>query len=211
MRDDGTTHELSVCVFAPSPLLTVTVEALRGDRPDVHIHAGGQGPWIANMLTVLHTRAILCGPFGGETGQVLRAVLDGDGMDVRAVATLGPSGCYVEDRRSGELTCVAEMAPVELNRHEIDDLCNEVLAAGLEAGVCVLTGPWAGMTLAPDVYRRTTADLTALGVQVVADLSGEPLAAALEGGLSVLKVSDEDLVQDGRAGSGDLADLTAVA
>jgi 1-phosphofructokinase len=211
MRDNESTSGGTVCVFAPSPLLTVTVEALGEDRSDVHIHAGGQGPWIANMLTVLHTRAILCGPFGGETGQVLRALLDADEIDVRAVDTLGPSGCYVEDRRSGELACVAEMAPVELNRHEVDDLCNEVLAAGLEAGVAVLTGPSAGMTVPADVYRRTTADLAALGVQVVADLSGEPLTAALEGGLAVLKVSDEDLVQDGRAGSGDLADLTAVA
>jgi 1-phosphofructokinase len=32
----------SVLVFAPTPLLTVTIED-RGGEPDLHIHAGGQG------------------------------------------------------------------------------------------------------------------------------------------------------------------------
>lgn len=211
MSGDDTTGRPSVCVFAPSPLLNITVEALGEDRPDVHIHAGGQGPWIANMLAVLEARPILCGPFGGETGRVLSAVLGGERFDVRAVETLGSSGCFVEDRRSGELVCVAEMAPAELNRHEVDDLYNDVLAAGLEAGVAVLTGPSAAQTVPADVYRRLAADLTALGVTVLADLSGEPLAAALEGGLAVLKVSDEDLVEDGTARSTDPEELTSVA
>lgn len=37
-----------VAVFAPSPLLTVTIEA-GAERPEVHLHAGGQGFWVARL------------------------------------------------------------------------------------------------------------------------------------------------------------------
>jgi len=34
-----------VAVFAPSPVVTVTIEALRRDGTDVHFRAGGHAPW----------------------------------------------------------------------------------------------------------------------------------------------------------------------
>ena len=37
-----------IAVFTPSPLLTVTIE-LGTDRPEVHLHAGGQGFWVARL------------------------------------------------------------------------------------------------------------------------------------------------------------------
>ena len=52
--------------------------------------------------------------------------------------------------------------------------------------------------LPADIYRRLTTDLRANGKAVIADLCGEPLACALEGGLTILKVSHEELMQDGR-------------
>ena len=33
----------SIVVFAPSPLLTITVEAAGTPRQEIHLHAGGQG------------------------------------------------------------------------------------------------------------------------------------------------------------------------
>mgnify|MGYP001148470696 CR=1 FL=1 len=38
-----------IVIFAPSPVLTVTIED-DPDGPDVHFHAGGQGVWQARML-----------------------------------------------------------------------------------------------------------------------------------------------------------------
>ena len=63
----------TVCVFSPSPLLTVTIEANADDpdRPEIHIHAGGQGVWIARMATTLGVRVRLAGAFGSEAGEVL--------------------------------------------------------------------------------------------------------------------------------------------
>lgn len=181
-----------MCVLAPSPVLTVMIESGSSDQPDVHLHAGGQGPWIANMLDVLEMRTVLCAPLGGESGRVLGAVLEGERLELRRVEA-GSNGCQVEDRRSGQAECVADMPSAALNRHEVDELCNQVLAAGSETGVVVLTGASSRGVLAPDIYRRLSADLSELGVTVVADLSGDNLAAALSGGVSVLKVSVEEL------------------
>jgi 1-phosphofructokinase len=72
-----------VCVFAPAPLLTVTIESSRhGDADDaaeplddegeLHLHVGGQGYWVARMLRTLGIDVVLCATFGGETGAVAR-------------------------------------------------------------------------------------------------------------------------------------------
>jgi 1-phosphofructokinase len=49
------------------------------------------------------------------------------------------------------------------------------------------------------VYRRLAHDLSRNGCVVLADLSGEHLTATLAGGLYLVKVSHEELIDDGRA------------
>jgi len=46
-------------------------------------------------------------------------------------------------------------------------------------------------------YRRLAHDVGRNGVTVIADLSGDLLAAALSGGVDLLKVSDDQLRKDG--------------
>lgn len=186
-------NQPKVSVFAPTPMLTVMIEAGPADEAEVHVHAGGQGPWIANMLSILDAHTVLCTAFGGEIGGILRAVLAHDRIEVRGVPIESTNGCDVEDRRSGEVESLAAMPPSSLDRHESDDLCNLLMTAGIEAGITVLTGPAIPGIVEPDVYRRVAADLTGLDVRVVADLSGEPLESALESGVTVLKVSDDEL------------------
>ena len=76
------------CVFAPSPLLTVTIEAFpegdeqRDDAGDLHLHAGGQGFWIARLLGELGVAVQLCATFGGETGEVVRSRIVAGGVDL---------------------------------------------------------------------------------------------------------------------------------
>src|SRR3954454_9073662 len=107
-----------VCVFAPSPLLTVTIEAPVDDRGDaeIHLHAGGQGFWIARMLVALGVDVVLCGAFGSETGSILRALMDDSGVRVSAVDAAS-NGSYVHDRRGGERVKVATTPASELPRH----------------------------------------------------------------------------------------------
>jgi len=193
---------MSAFVFAPDPLLTVTVEA-GSDGDEIHLHAGGQGFWVAQMIANLGVEVALCGPFGGESGRVVRTLVgQDDNISLRAIETVGSNGVYVHDRRGGERVMVAETPPDPLGRHELDDLYGAALVGGLEAEVAVLAGPghWAVSVLPPDLYRRLAGDLRANGTAVVADLSGEELTCALEGGLTVLKVSHEQLLEDGRVG-----------
>ncbi|MFC9766361.1 hypothetical protein [Rhodococcus jostii] len=55
----------------------------------------------------------------------------------------------------------------------------------------MLGGPHADEVIPAEVYTRLAADLMALDVPVVADLSGPTMTAALAGGLTVLEVSLE--------------------
>ncbi len=41
------------------------------DRPEVHVHAGGQGFWVARMAAKLGAEVALCCALGGEPGRVL--------------------------------------------------------------------------------------------------------------------------------------------
>ena len=185
-------------VFAPGPLLTVTIEP-HGDNADLHVHPGGQGVWQSRMITLLGGRVELCTALGGETGEVLRCLLEAEGFSVQAVERASASGWYVHDRREGQREEVAAHSGAPLDRHELDELYNLALAAGLRAQVCVLSGVEDPDIVAPDTYRRLVLDLTNNGVRVVADLAGDHLTAVLEGGVTFLKVSHEELLAAGRA------------
>ena len=201
----------SVAVFAPSPVVTITVEADSGDEPDVHLHAGGQGFWVARMATRLGAKVTLCVPLGGESGTVLKSLLSAEGISVLSVVTEGSNGAYIHDRRSGTREVVAETSSPPLSRHELDDLYGVSLSAGLESDVALITGPRNPGILSAEVFERLCRDLRTNGRLVAADLSGEALTGALRGGVDFLKVSDEDLVLDGRLRTRELQPTAEVA
>lgn len=185
-------------VFAPTPRLTVTLER-PGDADELHLHAGGQGVWEARMLVHLGAEVVLCGAVGGEIGPVLEHLVAAEGVSLRSVPRQAGSGWYVHDRRSGERLEIAESEGAPLSRHELDELYGLALAEGLRAAVTVLSGPMDPAMVPADVYRRLATDLTGNGARVVADLSGEHLAAALSGGLAFVKISHEEAIESGRA------------
>ncbi|TDE02597.1 PfkB family carbohydrate kinase [Jiangella asiatica] len=190
-----------VVLFAPLPVLTVTIEE-QGGEPDIHLHAGSQGVWQARMLVTLGASVTMCSVLGGESGIVLRHLIEDEGVTVRAVEGSGRNGAYVHDRRGGEREEVADAPATPLTRHELDELYGLTLSAGLDAGAVVLSGPSDHHTVhdavPADAYRRLAADLRAVGRPVIADLGGERLTAVLAGGVTVLKVSHEELLEDGR-------------
>ncbi len=198
-----------VVVFAPAPLLTITVEQ-RGGEPDVHLHAGGQGFWIARMIAALGVPVTVCGCFGGESGAVLVPLIEREGVAVRATTMGSANVVVVRDARDGD-AAIVETPTRPLSRHDLDELYGAVLVEGLAAGVCVLAGRSPPPVLPADTYRRLASDLHANGRSVVADLAGDALDEVLAGGVDVLKVSDEELGQDGRVtGLDDDAALWAI-
>jgi 1-phosphofructokinase len=195
---DPRRHEGAIAVFAPVTILTVTLERTPDGESEVHVHPGGQGVWQARTATSLGARAVLCTPLGGETGTVLRALLDAEGLD-RSDVELGASNAtWIQDRRGGERETWWEGDPPVPGRHALDELYSAALAAGLECGVCVLAGTHEAGAVDAVTYRRLAGDLRAAGARVVADLTGDELAAVLETAPDVVKVSDEDMRRDGR-------------
>jgi 1-phosphofructokinase len=199
--DDG-----RLTVFAPTPLLTITVE--RGaDRPDIHLHAGGQGFWVARMASALGAQVALCAPLGGESGRVLRSLIESERLTLRGTAAQQANGIYIHDRRSGQRVEIASSLARSLHRHELDELYGITLTTGLTSDVVLLTGSFPVEAVDASVFRRLTHDLRANGKVVIADLTGAPLTAVLAAGIDVLKLSHEEMVSESIAASKRKADL----
>jgi 1-phosphofructokinase len=183
-------------VIGPLLYLTVTIER-EGDGEQVHMHPGGQGFWIARMIKVLGCEPRLVSPIGGEAGEVVAALMPGWEIELTAVRTAMRSPTQVQDRRGGDRTDIVGLSIPQIDRHEADDLYGAALEAGLACDAAVLTS--AGDGLLPDeAYGRLTHDIAGTGMPVLADLHGGALEAALKvGKITMLKVSEEDLVLDG--------------
>ncbi len=192
-----------ICVFAPAPLLTVTIEQATNGEAELHVHCGGQGFWVARMIQTLGAPLTLCASFGGETGSVARHLAEQASMSLRVTSSASSNPAYIQDRRSGERQEILNVPASPLTRHDIDNLYSATLTASLAAKVCVLTGTQDPEVLSATVYRRLAIDLGANGVMVLADLSGEQLRQALQGGIRMLKVSEDELVDDGWASNDD--------
>jgi len=185
-----------VAVFGPHPMLSITIEALTSDGGDeIHLHAAGQGVWVARMAAELGARPVLCGFIGGETGAVLRPLLEQMDVELRLVQTGAESGCYLHDRRSGEREPLAQSASLPPTRHEIDELFSSTVAAALDADVLALCGPYPGEALPLEIYGNLVTDVRANGTPVVVDLSPPRLDSALEGEPELVKINDWELAK----------------
>ncbi len=153
----------------------------------------------------------LCCALGGESGRVLRTLVEDEGIEVDDVVAGSENGAYLHDRRSGERVELATSRTDALSRHALDDLYGAALTAGLLADVTVLTGADEHV-LAAETYRRLAVDLANNGRLVIADLSGDQLVAAARGGVDVVKASEDDLRRDGLlVGADDQALLATLA
>jgi 1-phosphofructokinase len=195
-----------VVIFAPSPILTVTIED-HPDGPEVHLHAGGQGVWQARMLLRMRIEVTMCSVLTGESGRMLHHLLEDEGIRVVAVDRTGRGAAYVHDRRNGERVKIVETGGEPISRHDLDELYGLTLGEGLGADLVILSGPASENALPADVYRRLAADLRSGGRRVIVDLAGDRLTSALAGGVELAKVSDEELLADGRIAAATTANI----
>jgi 1-phosphofructokinase len=184
-----------VTVFGPHPILGITIERRGADEDDIHVHPGGQGVWVARMAGEMGAYPILCGFCGGETGQLLRPLLDELPGETRLVETTAASGSWVIDRRSGEREMIAHAWSDPPRRHEIDDLFSVTTASALNSRVLVVCGPVPSDSLPNDLYGRLVKDVHAHGTKVVVDLSPPRLDSALHGEPDVVKADEWQLAQ----------------
>ena len=186
MSEAGSPLELpfgpcSVAVFAPSPVVTITVEAGSESEPDIHLHAGGQGFWVARMAARLGAKVSLCVPLGGESGTVLRSLLAVDGISRPLGRDRGPRTAPTSTIDAAAVGWWLPRRPVRrLTRHELDDLYGVTLAAGMESDVALITGARNPGILSAEVYERLCRDLS----DQWADGRSRPQWRAADGGSS---------------------------
>ena len=132
-RAPSGTSRGSIAVFAPSPVLTITAEA-GADQPEIHLHAGGQGFWVARMAALLGAEVMLCCALGGEAGRVLRPVIE-------AEAAVSPGGEPAITGRGGVAGRAAQLGVTSIHLSLSHD-------AGLAMAFVVCEGP------GPDSPRR---------------------------------------------------------
>ena len=186
-------------VLACSLALMVSVERDdQGRVRDIHLHAGGQGFWVARMAARLGAEVTVVSALGGEPGIALEALVRAEGLGLKSVESASPNAVWISDDEEGEIATVADLPAPSLARHEADGLFNAVLAAGLECEVTVLTGSPPGV-LAAERYTGLAHDLHALDGRVLADLSGDQLGAALDGGVDAVKVAHDEMIAAGLA------------
>jgi 1-phosphofructokinase len=181
-------------VLGPDPLLSITIEA-RGGADDVHVHAAGQGVWVARMAAELGAWPVLCCLVGGETGAVLHPLLDALAGELRAVVTAGPSGSYVVDRRGANRRVLASALRPPPQRHEIDDLVGATCAAALGSAVLVVCNPYPPDEFPDEVYDTVVADVHTAGVPIVVDLSSPRLERTLPYRPDLVKLNDWELAE----------------
>ncbi|HEX8975454.1 MAG TPA: PfkB family carbohydrate kinase [Solirubrobacteraceae bacterium] len=177
----------------------------------MHLHAGGQGFWVARLAATLGAEVTLCCALGGEPGRVLRALIQAEPLTLAAASGGTPNGVYIHDRRSGDRAEVVTVDSGPLERHAADELYGIALGAGLDADVTMITGCHPDEIVTADLYRRLVSDLRANEKTVIADLTGGPLRATLQAGIELLKLSDEELVQEGYAADADPEGLVKAA
>ncbi len=163
------------------------------------------------MAQTLGADVVVCGPFGGETGDLAAHLAAREGLRVAATRFGGSSGSYVHDRRGGGRSEIVRIAPEPVGRHELDDLYGAVLVAALDVDVVVLGGAEPAGVIPADFFGRLASDLRAAGRAVVADLSGDAARAVLEPGVDVLKMSHSEMNDGGLAEGTSRANLLAGA
>jgi 1-phosphofructokinase len=182
-------------VFGPNPILAITIERRGANDDDIHLHPGGQGVWVTRMAGEMGAFPILCGFVGGETGTLLRALIDGLPGEARLVDTATGSGSYVIDRRSGEREMIANAWSEPATRHEIDDLFSVACAAALDSKVLVVCGPVPSDAVPIDLYGTLVRDVRRHGTAVIVDLSPPRLDSALEGEPDLVKLDEWQLAE----------------
>ncbi len=184
----------AVALFAPNPVLTVTLERENEERESIHFHAGGQGVWVASMVREMGATPVLCGLIGGEPGELLRElVLKAAGPDTHLVEAASASGCYVTDRRSGRREVLSMVLSDPPTRHELDELLSLTCAKALACGWLVVTNPLPDESLPLEVYGQLVADARAGGAKTLVDLSSPRLDSALRGEPDLVKINDWEL------------------
>ncbi|MEJ7930125.1 1-phosphofructokinase family hexose kinase [Ramlibacter sp. AN1015] len=180
----------AVDVSARAPTVAPTHKIRCGDPT---FHPGGGGVNVARVVCRLGAEATALYPAGGVTGELLRRLLDSEGVPSESVPVAGDTreSFSVHDDASG-LDWRFVLPGPTLGEAEWRECLARTALACRGAALLVASG-----SLPPgvpdDFYGRVAEQAARDGVPLVLDTSGKALAAALEAGVHLVKPSLREL------------------
>lgn len=168
-----------------------TKQPIRASR--AHLAAGGSGTHVARVAARLGAPVLLMGFAGGKHGELVRQLLDGEGIahDLVPVKPETRSAVVVLDELEGNQVELVEPGE-RIEPSAADELESRFEAHLDEAALVILSG-----SLPPgipdDLYARLIRRAHAAGVQVVIDVHSEPLKLAVEARPDLIKVNRDEM------------------
>lgn len=165
-------------IVAPVLALEIIAEAGDGALSPPCLHPGGQGAIVARAIGALGHRCTLTGFNGGESGVVLRSLLDEHGVHHRLVNMRESTKTVVILNTSAQPQQVLQSPLPQVSRHEADDLFSTASVVILESQSLVLSGMLApGMPT--DFFARLVKLANKHKIPTVVDIAPELLASVL--------------------------------
>ncbi len=151
--------------------------------------AGGKGHNVARFLAAAGHSVTACGFAGGWTGDALRALLEGAGVDPRLTPIAGETRRYTTLVGAGPTQSYHSAGP-EVDAEEVVRLIEAVESVAADATTIVLAGslpPGAPTDLFETIARAVDPG------RVVLDSSGAALAAGIRARPAMVKVNHDEL------------------
>jgi 1-phosphofructokinase len=198
-------------IVAPILAFEEFVEVRDGRAQNLCFHPAGQGVNAARAVRELGEECTLVGFNGGESGIILRALLDAYGLGHRLVAVRGETAGVVKVTGGHSEQVAYSLAPPAVSRHEADDLYAAAALLVLECRVLVLSTCLAdGMP--PAFFARLVRLANRHHVRTIADLPPALLPDVIAARPTLIKPNVDQLRELYALGAEPaLADLRAVA
>jgi 1-phosphofructokinase family hexose kinase len=192
---------LMIVTVTPNPTLDRTLVVRNYAIGGVHrasetlLTAGGKGLNVARAVHVLNYPALALSLIGGVTGRVLAQIAAQEGLPHEYVEITGETRVttVVVDPDHSSTTVINEAGPI-VDAAEWNRLVTVVRSRATNAALVALCGrlpPGLPMSCLPDLVRT----LTANGIRVAVDTSGEPLRLALSAAPWLIKVNTDEAGQ----------------
>lgn len=186
-------------IITPNPALdrTMVFTGLRlgavQRTSHVLVAAGGKGLNVARAARALGQAALVCGPLGGHTGEHVAHLAAEEGLLCRWTSHgAGETRTCVllVDPEAGDATALNEVGP-PLGQVAWAAFLRDVLDASASVDLCLVAGSLPP-AVAPAALGRLIGELRARGRRVVADTSGQALAAVVAAGPWGVKVNSHE-------------------
>jgi len=156
------------------------------------VHPGGGGVNVARVLSRLGCDVLACHTAGGPVGDRLCRLLDAEAVRHRAIPIAGDTreNLTVTERATGREFRFVLPGPT-LSDAEWRACFDAV--AGPDAAPWIVASGGLAPGVPTDLYGRLAGVAREHGIRLVVDSAGEPLAAALRGGVHLVKPSLREL------------------